>query len=226
LRVGLVIGSPLLVLTIVEFALRIATTGAFYVTERNPHYQDQNGIVRLTPGLSTWWYGCHYQINSQGFRMPHEVGPKKGLRVLGLGDSVTLGMGVCKTEDVWPNYLERLLREKQTTVDPVEVINSGVQGWNLLQYDSGNKLVPAHFTRFVRESGPALAPEVVVYCICLNDIPSQVTETFVADNAANKKRFKLFPESAREWFKRKAIYRLSRDAYRESVFKSWISPGC
>lgn len=219
LRLALVIGSPLLVLTLLEFALRLATGGALYFTEKNPHYLHESDVVRLTPGISTWWYGCHYQINAQAFRMPHEVGPKKGRRVLGLGDSVTLGMGVRDTADVWPNHLEKLLREKPAAAGPVEVINAGVQGWNLLQYDAAKQLVPAQFTRFMRERGPALAPDIVVYCICLNDIPSQVTETFFADNAGNRNRFKLFPESAREWFKRKAIYRLSRDGYRESRFQ-------
>ena len=211
------IGAPLLCLVVAEFALRVATTKTLYFTESNPHYIDREGMMKLKPNLEVWWYGCHYQINSNGFRMPHEVGPKRGYRILAIGDSVTLGMGVRDTEDVWPSRLEILLRQRG--YDSTEVINSAVQGWNLMKYDSDGNLAPAEFTRFVEETAPKLSPDIVLYCICLNDVPSRVEELFSMDNAGNKARFRFFPESYREWLKRKAVYRLARDAFRESRFR-------
>lgn len=216
-RAALATIVPAVFLIVLELALRFATTGSIYLFESNPHFRDSNGIVRLRPSLSTWWYGCQYEVNSNGFRMPHELTRQSGMRVLALGDSITLGMGVRKTEDVWPSRLESLLRE--TGYGPVEVINSGVQGWNLMAYDTKTNLVAADFTRFVSDMGPVLKPSVVVYCICLNDVPSQTHAAFERDNQQNKARFDWFPERYREWFKRKALYRLARDAYRERRFR-------
>ena len=216
-RATLAIAVPAVFLIVLELLLRFATTGSVYLFETNPHYGDSNGVVRLRPNQSTWWYGCHYQVNSAGFRMPHELTDYPGMRILALGDSITLGMGVRKTEDVWPNRLESILREKG--YGSVEVINSGVQAWNLMTYDAKTNLVTAEFTRFVSEMGPVLKPKIVVYCICLNDVPSQTHAAFEMDNSQNKARFAWFPEQSREWLKRKALYRLARDSYRESRFR-------
>jgi hypothetical protein len=48
----------------------------------NPHYEAADGSVRLRAGCKTWWYGCHYDINAQGFRMMEDVGPKEGVLIL------------------------------------------------------------------------------------------------------------------------------------------------
>lgn len=217
-RAVLALGVPVIFLFILEILLRVATTGTVYLFESNPHFRDSKGIVRLRPGQTSWWYGCQYQVNTAGFRMTHELTGHSRLRILGLGDSITLGMGVRKTEEVWPNRLERILADKG--IRSVEVINSGVQGWNLMNYDASTNLVPAEFTRFMLEEGLKLKPDIVVYCICLNDVPSQTHAAFELDNSRNKNRFAWFPEVCREWLKRKAIYRLARDAYRESRFRS------
>ncbi|HZJ16818.1 MAG TPA: SGNH/GDSL hydrolase family protein [Chthoniobacteraceae bacterium] len=216
LKLFMIVGSPLLFLAVLEMVLRLCTTGSVYFSESNPHYQGEHGWTWLRPNTRAWWYGCHYEINGQGYRMPHEVGAKHGPRILAIGDSVTLGMGVCKTQDVWPNKLERLLHEKGWK--DLEVINSAVQGWNLLNF-KGEKIEPSEFTAFVKERAPELQPELVVYCISVNDVPSPVVDTFTRDNEQNKARFRLFPEQSREWFKRKAIYRLLRDGYREMRFR-------
>jgi lysophospholipase L1-like esterase len=216
IRLGLIVFSPLAFLAIMELLLRLLTTGHIYVFEENPHVLGADGVVRLRPNCHIWWYGCRYDINAQGFRMIQDVGPKKGVRILGLGDSITLGMGVRETEDVWPNKLQSLIRAKG--YGNVDVINTGVQGWNLLVSQAG-KLKPAEFTNFIRTDGPKLQPDIVIYCICLNDVPSRADDLFLLDNAANKARFNLFPEQAREWLKRKAIYRLMRDGFREARFK-------
>lgn len=216
MRLGFNLLTPLLLLAILEFFLRLVTTGHIYLFEENPHVLGADGMVRLRPNCHTWWYGCRYDINAQGFRMDQDVGPKRGVRILGLGDSITLGMGVREARDVWPNKLQSLIRAKG--YGNVDVINTGVQAWDLLTNKSG-KLEPAQFTKFIKTDGPKLQPDIVIYCICLNDVPSRADDLFVLDNAANKARFQLFPEQAREWLKRKAIYRLMRDGLREARFK-------
>ena len=100
----------------------------------------------------------------------------------------------------------------------LRVLNVGIQGWNLLRSKNGS-LVPAELTDFLIESGSMLKPDIVVYAICLNDIPSVVKDAFSHDNALNRSKFAFFPERFREWFKRKAIYRFLRDVYRESRFR-------
>jgi len=40
-----------------------------------------------------------------------------------------------------------------------------------------------------------LEPDLVVYCVCLNDVPSVIDTAFVLDNTRNRARFKLFPEA-------------------------------
>jgi lysophospholipase L1-like esterase len=216
-KVCLAVGSLLLFLTVLELLLRLLTTGQIYLSEHNPHFIDHNGWIRLTPSQQTWWYGCHYSVNSNGFRMTHEVDPTRRIRVVALGDSITLGMGVRETSAVWPSQLETLIHRD---ISPsVEVINTGVQGWNLMTQRLDSALAPAEFTAYVNDLRTVLGFDAVVYCVCLNDVPSRVQELFVEDNSRNKKRFTFFPERMREWFKRKAVYRLARDWYREKKFR-------
>ena len=216
-KILLVIVSCLGFLLIMEISLRFLTTGTIYLFESNPHYKDENGWFRLKPQNNTWWYGNRYEINSLGFRMNKNVGPKSTFRILAIGDSITLGMGVVRTQDVWPTKLEFLI--KSSEVGPAEVINSGVQGWNLLKFDNKGEVTPAEFTEFIEREGKNLKPDIIVYCICLNDIPSLVQDAFQVNNAQNKDRFSWFPEQYREWFKRLAFYRLLRDIYREIRFR-------
>ncbi len=200
-----------------ELFLRLITSRAIYFVETNPHLIDANGWFRLTPSFKGWWYGMRYEINSNGFRMTNEVAAKKSdLRILALGDSITEGIGVIRNSDLWPMKLQEMIQGE--TGASVEVINTGVQGWNLMQYDSKGRLGSAQFEPFMKTEGRALHADLVVYCICMNDVPSVVDDTFVETNEQNKKRFRIFPESCREFFKRKAIYRLARDLYREKSF--------
>lgn len=217
IKILLVLFIPLIIITSGELFLRFITSGAIYLSESNPHYLDNMGWVRLKPNTNNWWYGCSYKINKSGFRMTHDVSKNNIFRILAIGDSITLGMGVKRTSDVWPSRLESMINAYR--FEPVEVINSGVQGWNLLKYDKKNNLVPGEFTDFVRDYGRKIHPNIILYCICLNDIPTQVQTIYQSENANNKARFKLFSEGQREWFKRKAIYRLFRDGYRELRFR-------
>jgi lysophospholipase L1-like esterase len=213
----LVVAFPLVFVTALECALRVAMTGHLYLVESNPHYLDANERMVLRPNAKTWWYGCLYQINSNGFRMSREIGEKQATRILALGDSVTLGMGVVHDRDTWPMILERVAHTGG--VRDLDVVNSAAQGWNLLRLDREGRVVPGEFRSFLSDQGAALEPDMIVYCICLNDVPARVDDLFYMDNIRNKQAFRLFPERYREFFKRKAIYRLGRDWYREMRFR-------
>jgi lysophospholipase L1-like esterase len=216
-RMGSAVFIPLCFLILIEFALRLVTSGSLYLFDTNPHFIGKDGFVHLRPSTSQRWYGCEYNVNSNGFRMMEEVGSKqpKEYRVLAIGDSVTLGMGVYKTQDVWPNLLQPMLRANGFPT--ARVLNSGVQGWNLLRA-STNGIVSSEFLPFLKSNIQELQPDLVIYCICFNDVPSRVEELFSITNEKNKKRFNVIPDSAREWFKRKATYRLARDVYRHIQF--------
>ncbi len=204
-------------ISLVELMLRFIFTGTLYLKEINPHFRDIQGVVRLAPSQNIWWYGCNYSINSSGFRMPHEVDMKAKIKIVALGDSVTLGMGVQNTADVWPNKLKSLIKNDYPC-SSVEVVNTGIQGWNLLNRENGI-LKSAEFVPFVASLKEKLNDvSMVIYCVCLNDIPSRTSQLFEINNEQNKKRFNYFPEKYREWLKRKFIYRLSRDAFREIRF--------
>ena len=97
--------------TALELLLRGFTTGHIYIFESNPHYVDSNGWFRLKANTDTWWYGLRYEVNSDGFRMRRDIEMKRGVRLVGLGDSITEGMGVRDSDATWPFLLEKLAVE-------------------------------------------------------------------------------------------------------------------
>ena len=89
-------------------------------------------------------------VNSLGMRdKEYPVQKPAGtFRILLLGDSVThLGK--------WSDYLEERLNETRK----IEILNSSVPGWNLLNYNL-----------YLKHKGLALKPDMVMMGICLNDI--------------------------------------------------------
>lgn len=215
-KILLAVAVPVLMLTILELGLRVATSGRLYLTEACPH-EVVDGTYRLIPGFDGWWHGAHYRINADGFRMPEDVRGTTGmLRVLALGDSVTEGYCVPDVNDVWPMQLPALL--DGTPYGPAYVINSGVAGWNLLEAAPSNSVRSGQFLPFLAGPAARYQPDVILYVLCMNDIPGRLNNLFDLKNAENKKRFKLFPESWRGFLKRKAFYRLARDGYRERKF--------
>ena len=110
-------------------------------------------------GDCPYLYGAnpaHPEISSQGLRDREYALPKPegGTRILVLGDSVTFGTGVARSQ-TFPKQLERELRRggKQ-----VEVINAGVNG-----YTAYNEV------QFYLGRMRALDPDVVVLAVVLND---------------------------------------------------------
>lgn len=73
------------------------------------------------------------RFNSMGFRARGEYSPyppEGTLRILAAGGSTTFGSGGFTLEEAYPAQLEGVLREAGTDC---EVINAGVNGWQILQ---------------------------------------------------------------------------------------------
>lgn len=213
----LLLGAPLVTLFAIELGLRKIQSGKFHLVESCPHYLKEPGQVALKPGFKGWWHGAYYEINRNGFRMPEEVRETTNqLRVLALGDSVTEAYCVPDVRNGWPLQLERVLQESTAAY----VINAGVAGWNLLVADATNGITSGQFLRFMKDEAALYRPNVIIYCICINDIPGRANNLFEIDNTKNRARFRLFPESWRNFLKQRAFYRTARDWYREQKFFS------
>lgn len=92
--------------------------------------------------------------NSLGLRGAEEPASQPSFRVLAVGDSTTFGLGVNDAE-TWPAQLARLLQKEKPGA---EVLNAGVTGYSVFQS-----------LTYLRESGFALAPKVVVLTCGSND---------------------------------------------------------
>jgi hypothetical protein len=110
----------------------------------------------LRPGAA-WHFtaGGHVapiRINAKGFRDgPFDEAVEANMRILGAGDSFTLGLGVDST-DPWPEQLEQLL---QGQIGPsVRVVNTGVPGYSARQ-----------MRQTVEAVAPELRPQVVIFAV-------------------------------------------------------------
>lgn len=105
-------------------------------------------------------------INRWGFHdtdFPREK-PKGEFRVLAIGDSTTMGLGLTYAE-TYSAHLESLLAGGDRRHASHQVINAGVHGYSTYQQ------------KRVLERSLAFAPDVVIIGFCLND----VTEPFVVN---------------------------------------------
>jgi lysophospholipase L1-like esterase len=104
-----------------------------------------------------------YRLNSLGFRDREfpVARPPGELRVLALGDSFTLGIGV-REQDCWAKVLERGLAA--TRSGPVHVVNGGFShGYDVRMYAWA---FPNH--------GLQLDPDAVLIGLCLNDVSDSI----------------------------------------------------
>jgi lysophospholipase L1-like esterase len=100
-----------------------------------------------------------FATNSLGFRdveFPLHK-PAGEVRILALGDSTTAGNGIADLADTWPRQLERRFAESGRA--EVRVLNLGVGGYHPLQA-----------ARLLELRGEALAPDLVLLLVCLNDL--------------------------------------------------------
>jgi len=178
LRISLVIGSPLLVLLLIELVWhligdpRIAANEAWLST-RPAHFRlptlgliqgdpDPQVSFRLTPGFSAEIEGNQYTVNQHGMR-GEDVSVEKpagSRRILVLGDSYAFGFGV-DDKDTISAQLQRALR---TDTPDLQVLNMGVPG-----YQSGQEL------KVLERDGMRFSPDVVALIYYAND---NVTASF------------------------------------------------
>jgi len=120
---------------------------------------DPDRIYELKPSLDTCYYGVRVTTNRDGFRAAGELArPKPGnaYRILLLGDSQTFGQGVA-FEDTFGELLARSLAED--TARTVEVINTGVDGYNTVQEAA-----------VLRARGLGLEPDCILVLFIGNDM--------------------------------------------------------
>jgi lysophospholipase L1-like esterase len=145
--------------------VRVVAPQLTYRFPRGLFVADDATSYRLRPGfrgvLATPEYRTPLHINGQGLRADHHYGPKPSgvTRVLVLGDSFAMGVGVAQEETVAAR-LERLLDRNGA----FEVVNAGVPGYSTVQE-----------VAWLEAYGLTLQPDLVVLLFFLgND---------VADNA-------------------------------------------
>lgn len=101
-----------------------------------------------------------FRINSRGLR-DREFSLKKRrdtFRILGLGDSFTVGDGV-ELKDSYLKVLEKLLNEKYPKKIHFETINTAVPGYSTL-----------HEFYFLKDAGLSYQPDFVIVGFYLNDV--------------------------------------------------------
>ena len=89
---------------------------------------------KLRPGLDrNAWLGMPVTTTHDGFRADREFPrPKRGPRVLCVGDSVTFGYGILSPVQVYPGILEHLLRGRPGTAE-ADVVPMGVPAYSSFQ---------------------------------------------------------------------------------------------
>jgi len=126
------------------------------------HYKHRPNITRYWKSFGNKpiiinEYGQHYES------FPAKK-KKKELRILNLGDSITMGHGVTRDE-TYSKYLETILSDSLKNYQTVRAINTGVQGYSTFQELE------------LLKRGMIFQPDIVTIGFCLND----VTEPFVVN---------------------------------------------
>jgi len=123
--------------------------------------------IRVNVANARYWHTSpemkvQFRINSMGMRSDREYSfdkPQDTIRVVGLGDSFTLGYEA----DVTETYLYRLEELLKADGYPVEVINLGVSG-----YGTAEELI------MLKEFGFRFHPDVVIAAFYQNDLADNV----------------------------------------------------
>jgi lysophospholipase L1-like esterase len=153
-------GLAIVVLEVGARALRAALGWAPQAGLSVPH---PTLLWRMRPNFTGVAHETPIRTNSLGLRGP-EPRPTPGsgrprLRLLVIGDSVGFGFGV-EEEESWPRLLERRLGAAWDSAGlDVEVVNGAVIGYGTFQEAAA-----------LREIGPRLRPDVVLWQLSSNDI--------------------------------------------------------
>lgn len=163
---GLLIWSCALV-TLSDRALLARYGISVYVPDPQLHFRLRPNTIRAWPSWQTRGAAEKLiRINNHGHNDDDfsVAKPTGEVRILALGDSVTMGYGV-NWQDAYPNVLERSLESTQPRGGRYQVINAAVAGYATRQE-----------VEVLRES-LRFGPDLVVIGFCMND----VTEPFVVD---------------------------------------------
>ncbi len=131
---------------------------------------------RIRPGAQVEARGVRYSFSKIGTRGPEPMDPPPALRILALGDSVTMGWGV-RDRESWPAQLQNILRSRGLDA---EVINAGVLG-----YDTAQELGR------LEELLPALKPQVILLGYYPND-PEEARDSWAIDGSRWSAAWRLF----------------------------------
>jgi lysophospholipase L1-like esterase len=157
-RLALLSATLLLCVAAGEIALRVAGFGQPLI-----HNYDPELLWKLPPHSVAYApsYGVSYRTNARGWR-DDEIAAERSpdeIRILALGDSILFGQGV-PFEETFSERLEAILAE--ATGERVEVINTGISGYGVLQY------------RVVLEKAlPVYRPDLVLVLLAKNDVLSE-----------------------------------------------------
>ena len=139
------------------------------------------------------------ETNSMGFRDDEPAAqPSPGMeRVVVLGDSITVGLGISERADIFTEVAERALA---AAGQPTELINQAVVGYNTQQ----------EVEAFI-DKGLALQPDRVVLAYCLNDRGGRSDGWLMGALLHEAEHTQtLLPSSAAPLAQRSALYRFLR----------------
>ena len=155
------VASPLLALlglvaplSLLDFGLR-----PFVEPKTTLYQRDRELGWTLVPGAQDEYGGVRVRINARGLRGPEvaDAKPQGVLRILWLGDSVTFGYGVERTEEIFPYAVADRLSARLGR--PVETVDAGVGGYS-----------PWQEQLWLERDGWRYAPDLVVVGFVLNDL--------------------------------------------------------
>jgi len=158
----LLLFTSLICFLIVEAAVRLVWTRAGYGYPDGLYLPDDTRLYKYAPLFNGTFEGSMYgnvtiTTNSAGLRdHEHAYGKPNGtIRILGLGDSVTLGSGVYQEQA----YLSLLETKMKANGINAEIIKAGVDGYQLDQeYD------------YYSKEGYKYDPDIVMIGVVLNDV--------------------------------------------------------
>nr|HPJ72144.1 GDSL-type esterase/lipase family protein [bacterium] len=114
----------------------------------------------LKPGGVSYYRKTAIEINPAGYRgrvRGPDARPPRTLRVICIGDSVTMGVFL-EDDETYCSQLEELLNRENVRGRSWEVLNFGVLGYNTINE-----------VELLKEKGLAYHPDVVILQYCFND---------------------------------------------------------
>ena len=120
--------------------------------------RDPRVLYRLPPGATGLYNGTPVTVNALGLRdRDYAIPAPAGMRrVMLLGDSMVFGVGLPADKTLSSQIEQRVNKDGG---GPVEVINAGIFGYNIVQEIS-----------LLEEVGPRYRPDLVIACFVHNDM--------------------------------------------------------